>query len=170
MSPAFCSFRAPSVAVSGGTPSMFVISQRPLHGIRRRLVIAHLGNGLDHRWGDRVGVNIPVRVSAVAQRSAPQCPRARSAHSRMREHQNRPYVTSPSIARAHTGASSYCKERAFEHSERSEALAQVSPLAHHRGNDPRPNRYPSPLSSSRSRAALKAVARLGLSDRRNGNL
>jgi len=81
-------------------------------------------------------------------------PLIRSAvHSPMREYQTYPYVTSPSIARAHTGASSHCKERAFEHSERSEALAQVSPLAHHRGDDPRPDRYLPPLSSSWSRAA-----------------
>jgi hypothetical protein len=28
--------------------------------------MAYLGNGLDHRWGERVGVKIPVRVSAAA--------------------------------------------------------------------------------------------------------
>jgi hypothetical protein len=28
--------------------------------------MAHLGNGLEHRWGERVWVNIPVRVSAAA--------------------------------------------------------------------------------------------------------
>jgi hypothetical protein len=81
--------------------------------------------------------------------------RARPVHSPMRQYQNRPYVTSPSIARAHTGASSYCKESAFEHYERSEALAQGSALAHHRGDDPRLDRYPPPLSSSMSRAGAQ---------------
>ena len=75
-----------------------------------------------------------------------------------RECQTSLYVTSPPIARAHTGASSYCEERAYEHSERSEALAQGSPLAHHRGDDPRPDRYPLPLSYSSSRAALRRAA------------
>jgi hypothetical protein len=27
--------------------------------------MAHLGNGLEHRWGERFRVNIPVRVSAA---------------------------------------------------------------------------------------------------------
>jgi hypothetical protein len=77
---------------------------------------------------------------------------------KIREHQNRPYVTSPSIARAHTGASSYRKERAFEHSEQSEALAQVSPVAYHRIDDPRPDRYLPPLTTTWRRAAPGALA------------
>jgi hypothetical protein len=81
----------------------------------------------------------------------------RTEHNPVREYKTRPYVTSPSIARAHTGASSHCKERAIEHSERSEALAQVSPLAHQRSDDPRPDRYPPILSSSTSRAALRVL-------------
>jgi hypothetical protein len=28
--------------------------------------MAHLGNGLEHRWGERIRVNIPVHVSAAA--------------------------------------------------------------------------------------------------------
>ena len=38
------------------------------------------------------------------------------------------------------------KEHAFEHCEQSEALAQGSPLAHERGDDPRPDRHPPQLS------------------------
>jgi PilZ domain len=33
----------------------------------------YLGNGLEHRWGERVGVNIPVRVSAPAIARAGGC-------------------------------------------------------------------------------------------------
>jgi hypothetical protein len=75
-------------------------------------------------------------------------------HNAAREYKTRLYVTSPPIARAHTGPSPSRKERAYEHCERSEALAQGSPLAHERGDDPRPDRYLPPLSSSR--AALRS--------------
>jgi hypothetical protein len=84
----------------------------------------------------------------------------RAVQTRMRESQTHLYVTSLSIARAHTRVSTYRKERAFEHFERSEALAQVSPLAHHRGDDPRFDRYLSPLNSSRSRGALRGCDNL----------
>jgi len=35
--------------------------------------MAQLGNGLEHRWGERVRVNIPVRVSAPAVESVDGC-------------------------------------------------------------------------------------------------
>jgi hypothetical protein len=35
--------------------------------------MAHLGNGLEHRWGERVRVNIPVHVSAAALSRADAC-------------------------------------------------------------------------------------------------
>jgi PilZ domain len=35
--------------------------------------MARLRNGLEHRWGERVCVNIPVRVSAAAQARAGGC-------------------------------------------------------------------------------------------------
>ena len=37
--------------------------------------MAYFGNGLDHRWGERFGVNIPVRVSAAALASVNGCVR-----------------------------------------------------------------------------------------------
>jgi hypothetical protein len=72
----------------------------------------------------------------------------------MRHTQTYPYVTSPSIARAHTSASPFCKERAIEQSERSEALAQVSPLVDHRGDNPRRGHHPLPLGDSCSHVTL----------------
>ena len=35
--------------------------------------MAHLGNGLEHRWGARVAVNIPVHVSAATLAGADGC-------------------------------------------------------------------------------------------------
>ena len=35
--------------------------------------MAQLGNGLEHRWGERVRVNIPVRVSAATLESVDCC-------------------------------------------------------------------------------------------------
>jgi hypothetical protein len=35
--------------------------------------MAYFGNGLDHRWGQRVDVNIPVRVSAAALAKVDGC-------------------------------------------------------------------------------------------------
>jgi hypothetical protein len=35
--------------------------------------MAHLGNGLEHRWGERVRVNIPVHISAAALAGVEGC-------------------------------------------------------------------------------------------------
>jgi hypothetical protein len=35
--------------------------------------MAHIGNGLEHRWGERVRVNIPVHVSAAALTGVDGC-------------------------------------------------------------------------------------------------
>jgi hypothetical protein len=35
--------------------------------------VAHLGNGFEHRWGERFRVNIPVRVSAAALARVDAC-------------------------------------------------------------------------------------------------
>jgi hypothetical protein len=35
--------------------------------------MSYLGTGLEHRWGERVGVNIPVRVEAAALPGANGC-------------------------------------------------------------------------------------------------
>jgi hypothetical protein len=52
----------------------------------------------------------------------------RAVHTRMREYETRPYVTSPSIARAHTGASSYCKERALNITNKVKLWHKSAPL------------------------------------------
>jgi hypothetical protein len=44
-----------------------------VHKIRRRRLVAHSGNGIEHRWGERVRVNIPVLVSAVALSGIDSC-------------------------------------------------------------------------------------------------
>jgi hypothetical protein len=89
------------------------------------------------------------KKSAMVHRAL-KPPKAHTAHTPMREYQTRLYVTSASIARAQTGASSNGKESAFEQSERSEDLAQVGPLAHHGSDDPRPDRHLPALSRSGS--------------------
>jgi hypothetical protein len=52
----------------------------------------------------------------------------RAVHTPMRECQTRPYVTSSSIARAHTGASTYCKERALNIPNKVKLWHKSAPL------------------------------------------
>jgi hypothetical protein len=64
----------------------------------------------------------------MAHRNVDPLTRCTAPHGRMREYQNRPYVTSPSIARAHTGASSYCKERALNIPNKVKLWHKSAPL------------------------------------------
>jgi hypothetical protein len=52
----------------------------------------------------------------------------RAVNTPMREYQSRLYVTSLSIARAHTGASSHCKERALNIPNKVKLWHKSAPL------------------------------------------